>query len=77
MRDNGIGIHPDQQGRIYTLFERLHRRDAYGGGSGVGLTIVKKIVLRHGGDIWLDSAPGQGSTFWFTLPPQRPAGATP
>ncbi len=77
VRDNGIGIHPDQQGRIYTLFERLHRRDAYGGGSGVGLTIVKKIVLRHGGDIWLDSAPGHGSTFWFTLPAQRPAGATP
>lgn len=77
VRDNGIGIHPDQQGRIYTLFERLHRRDAYGGGNGVGLTIVKKIVLRHGGDIWLDSTPGHGSTFWFTLPPQRPAGATP
>ena len=49
------------------MFRRLHPRDAYGGGSGAGLTIAKKIVERHRGAIWLDSTVGEGSTFYFTL----------
>lgn len=74
VRDNGIGIRAEQVGRIFTLFERLHRRDAYGGGSGVGLTIVQKIVHLHGGSITVNSTVGQGSTFYFTLPPQLATG---
>ncbi|HEX4896231.1 MAG TPA: PAS domain-containing protein [Solimonas sp.] len=68
VRDNGIGIAPEHQGRVFTLFERLHKRDAYGGGTGVGLTIVQKIVHMHGGRVWLESEPGVGTTFYFTLP---------
>ena len=54
---------------MFTLFERLHKREAYGGGTGVGLTIVQKIVHLHGGRLWLESTPGAGSCFHFTLPP--------
>ena len=49
------------------MFKRLHGRDEYGGGTGAGLTIVRKLVERHGGLTWLDSAPGMGSTFYFSL----------
>jgi two-component system, chemotaxis family, sensor kinase Cph1 len=76
VRDNGIGIPSDQQERIFALFRRLHGRDEYGGGSGAGLTIVAGAVRRHGGRIWVESAPGEGSTFCFTLAPEaRLAGA--
>ncbi|HEX4872977.1 MAG TPA: ATP-binding protein [Nevskiaceae bacterium] len=68
VRDNGIGIAPEYQARVFTLFERLHKREAYGGGTGVGLTIAQKIVQLHGGRIWLESEPDQGTTFFFTLP---------
>ena len=69
VRDNGIGIATEHHADIFELFRRLHGSEAYGGGSGAGLTIVRKAVERHGGRIWLDSTPGQGTTFFFTLTP--------
>ncbi|WP_405664269.1 ATP-binding protein [Streptomyces sp. NBC_01166] len=67
VRDNGIGIPPDRQDEVFELFRRLHGQGERGGGTGVGLAIVKRIVERHGGELWLDSEPGRGSTFFFTL----------
>ena len=71
VRDNGIGIEPSYHQIIFQLFRRLHGRDEYGGGSGAGLTIVKKAIDRHGGSIWVESLAGGGSTFYFTLAPAR------
>lgn len=67
VRDNGIGIPQEHQQSIFKIFKRLHGRDDYGGGTGSGLTIVKKIVDRHNGMIWLESRPGEGTVFFFTL----------
>jgi len=68
VKDNGIGIREQHREAIFRMFKRLHGRDQHGGGTGVGLTIVRKIVERHGGRVWVDSVFGEGSTFYFALP---------
>ncbi|MBD8543161.1 GAF domain-containing protein [Oxalobacteraceae sp. CFBP 8761] len=67
VRDNGIGIDAKHSERVFMMFKRLHTRDAYGGGSGAGLAIVKKLVEQHNGHSWFTSEVGVGTTFYFTL----------
>jgi light-regulated signal transduction histidine kinase (bacteriophytochrome) len=67
IRDNGIGIPESHYETIFGIFRRLHERDEFGGGVGAGLTIVKKIVERHNGRIWVESRLGAGTTVYFTL----------
>ncbi|WP_211247609.1 ATP-binding protein [Cryptosporangium arvum] len=69
VRDNGIGIDPVFHGEIFKIFRRLHARGSRYEGAGVGLAVARRIVERHGGQLRVDSEPGRGSTFWFTLPP--------
>ncbi len=67
VQDNGIGIKENHIGSIFRIFKRLHGKDKYGGGTGAGLTIVKKIIDRHGGEIWTKSIVNEGTIFLFTL----------
>jgi signal transduction histidine kinase len=73
VQDNGIGIDERHKGKVFVIFQRLHTREEYPG-TGIGLSLCQRIIQRHGGEIWFDSKPDEGSTFYFTLPKRTEEG---
>jgi light-regulated signal transduction histidine kinase (bacteriophytochrome) len=67
VQDNGIGINPRHHDTIFRIFRRLHAQDKYGGGTGAGLAIAKKMIEKHGGELWVESALGEGAIFYFSI----------
>ena len=67
IKDNGVGFNPEYKSKIFETFQRLHRADEFEG-TGIGLSVVQRIVSRHGGRVWAESVEGEGATFWFSMP---------